>query len=315
MRRISGSAGEHPKGTGSAPWLWLAPRYAGPWNEPAHGKTFLTPALRHSRAACGICRPGPRPVDPVGRRGRRRRPYLADARAAGGAGRRPGRLRRGLDGPSVALGLRPGSMLSGGGPAGSALVRSRSSSRPSAMAQTSPKAPHPPRNSPSAPTCELPLVRWVLRRLRARGGRRTASESGPARGRGPGLARGPRIPELGAARDTGGHSGLAVGDHLAGEVIVHFPSPIPTMRRPVSTGCPQHHRTTPSRSVTPQTPSLSPCRHPTTRQITPPTTNEKTAEANAVSRRLGTGTIPRCREADRNTVGWIIDRYPRARRC
>jgi len=93
-----------------------------------------------------------------------------------------------------------------------------------------------------------------------------ASPGRPARGHGAGLARSPRILELGAARDTGGHSGLPVGDQLAGEVIVHLPSPIPTMRRPVSTGCPQHRRTTPCRSVTPPTPTLSPRRHPTTRQ-------------------------------------------------
>jgi anti-sigma factor RsiW len=37
-----------------------------------------------------------------------------------------------------------------------------------------------------------------------------------------------------------------------------------------STGCPQHHPTSRRRSVTPQTPSLSPRRPTTTRQVTPP---------------------------------------------
>ena len=49
------SAGEQPKGTGSAPWLWLSLRCAGSWNEPAHGRTFLTRARSAISARSSPC--------------------------------------------------------------------------------------------------------------------------------------------------------------------------------------------------------------------------------------------------------------------
>jgi len=121
------------------------------------------------------------------------------------------------------------------------------------------------------------------------------------RRRGAGLVRSPGVLKLGAVREIGGHSGLSVGDELAGEVvIVHC---LLRFRRRGARYQPAVPSIAHQLVAVSQPADTLPVCLPTRaiRQATPPASEQGNAEAGAVSQLLGAGTISRCRE-DRNTA-------------